>query len=181
MTELPPERVPHRIGSFESTGKHFSGPIQVKFLRRSLKRWCCLFPCLATRAVRIQIVLSLNVVHPDRSFTRDVELTIAALVLVSRSFLWCNVSKIGETCNKTAPSVIEQRNFFWGPRENSRLSFSTFRFSPGIDELTRSISNCLNVSYERCFGENFSFITGLLLTHFLRSYPLFARHRTSSL
>ena len=95
----------------------FFDPIGVKFLRRSLKRWCCFFPCLATRAIRIQIVLSLNVVHPDRSFTRDVELTIAALVLVSRPF-FCNVSKIGETCDKTASSVIEPKNFFRGQKQS---------------------------------------------------------------
>ena len=32
----------------------------MKFLRRSLKRWCCLFTCLATRAVHIKVAQSLD-------------------------------------------------------------------------------------------------------------------------
>ena len=53
------------------------------------------------------------------ALTRDVDLTIARLVLVSRYLLWCNVSKTGETCDKTAPSVIEQRNFLWGLKRSN--------------------------------------------------------------
>ena len=35
-------------------------PFEVKFLRRTLKTWCCLFTCLTTRAVHIEVAQSLD-------------------------------------------------------------------------------------------------------------------------
>ena len=60
ISDLLPERVSNGICSFQITEVHFFDPMGVKFLRRSLKRWCCLFPCLAPGAVHIQIIHSLD-------------------------------------------------------------------------------------------------------------------------
>ena len=45
---------------FTNTRVDYFGPIEVKFLRRTLKRWCCLFPCLTTRAEHIEVAQSLD-------------------------------------------------------------------------------------------------------------------------
>ena len=42
------------------TGVDYFGPIKMTFLQRNLKRWCCLFTCLTTRAVHIEVVQSLD-------------------------------------------------------------------------------------------------------------------------
>ena len=36
------------------------GPLQVKHGRGTAKRWCCLFTCLNTRAVHLELVQSMN-------------------------------------------------------------------------------------------------------------------------
>ena len=45
---------------FTHTGVEYFGPLDVKFLRRALKRWCCLFTCRTTRAVHIKVAQSLD-------------------------------------------------------------------------------------------------------------------------
>ena len=43
-----------------SVGVDYLGPFEVKPLRTTMKRWCCLFSCLATRAILIEVVRSLD-------------------------------------------------------------------------------------------------------------------------
>ena len=45
---------------FTNTGVDYFGPIEVKFMRKTMKRWCCLFTCLTPRAVHIEVVPSLE-------------------------------------------------------------------------------------------------------------------------
>ena len=60
MADLPPERLDFQSNPFTNVGVDYFGPFEVKLLRRSMKRWCCLFTCLTTRAVHIEVVRSLD-------------------------------------------------------------------------------------------------------------------------
>ena len=58
MADLPAERLDYQSYPFTHVGMDYFGPFEVKMLRRSMKRWCCLFTCLTTRAVHIEVVRS---------------------------------------------------------------------------------------------------------------------------
>ena len=60
MADLPIERLQDHAFPFASTGVDYFGPFEVKFNRKTWKRWCCLFTCLTTRAVHIEVVHSLD-------------------------------------------------------------------------------------------------------------------------
>ena len=60
MADLPRERLQERVFPFTNTGVDYFGPLEVKFMRKTMKRWSCLFTCLTTRAVHIEVVPSLE-------------------------------------------------------------------------------------------------------------------------
>ena len=60
MADLPKERLEERVVPFANTGVDYFGPFEVRFMRKSMKRWCCLFTCLTTRAVYVEVVPSLE-------------------------------------------------------------------------------------------------------------------------
>ena len=51
MPDLPWERYDEHVFPFNHTGVDYFEPFEVKFIRRTLKRWCCLFTILTTRAI----------------------------------------------------------------------------------------------------------------------------------
>ena len=60
MADSPRERLQERVFPFTNTGVDYFGPFEVKFIRKTIKRWCCLFTCFLTnRAVHIEVVPSL--------------------------------------------------------------------------------------------------------------------------
>ena len=60
IADLPRERMQERVSTFSNTGVNYFGPFEVKFMRKTMKRWCCLFTCLTTRVVHIEVVPSLE-------------------------------------------------------------------------------------------------------------------------
>ena len=60
MANVPAKRLNAYVATFTHTGVDYFGPFEVKLLRRIMKRWCCLFTCLSTRAVHIEVVQSLD-------------------------------------------------------------------------------------------------------------------------
>ena len=60
MADLPRERLDEHVFPFTHTGVDYFGNFEVKLLQRTTKRWCCLFICLTTRAVYIEVAQSLD-------------------------------------------------------------------------------------------------------------------------
>ena len=60
MADLLRERLDEHVFPFTHAEVDYFVPIKLKFLRRTLKRWCCLFTCLTTRAVHIEVAQSLD-------------------------------------------------------------------------------------------------------------------------
>ena len=60
MADLPPDRVTSGGAAFTNVGLDYFGPILVKRGRGREKRYGCLFTCLVTRAVHIEVAHSLD-------------------------------------------------------------------------------------------------------------------------
>ena len=60
MSDLPTQRVTGNIRPFQCTGLDFFGPIVVKRARSRIKRWGCIFTCLVTRSVHLEVADSLQ-------------------------------------------------------------------------------------------------------------------------
>ena len=60
MADLPAERVATADPPFLYVGVDYFGPMNVKFRRGSTKRYGCLFTCLVTRAIHIEIAHKLD-------------------------------------------------------------------------------------------------------------------------
>ena len=60
MADLPSERLGFNQPPFAFTGLDFFGPFEVKVLRSTQKRWCCLFTCQTTRAIHLEVCHSLT-------------------------------------------------------------------------------------------------------------------------
>ena len=60
MSPLPRARVEGGQRLFTVVGTDFMGPILTKCQRNSLKRYCCIFTCLASRATHLEIVYDLT-------------------------------------------------------------------------------------------------------------------------
>ena len=60
MAPLPKERLQPYKPPFTFSGVDFFGPLMVKWGRGSAKGWGCLFTCLTTRAVFLELVPSLD-------------------------------------------------------------------------------------------------------------------------
>ena len=60
MADLPLQRISGFTRPFQFTGLDYFGPILVKRARSRVKRWGCLFTCLVTRAVHLEVADSLQ-------------------------------------------------------------------------------------------------------------------------
>ena len=60
MGDLPDVRVRGQTPCFFATGVDYFGPIQVRKLRKTEKRYGCLFVCMATKAIHLEVAHSLD-------------------------------------------------------------------------------------------------------------------------
>ena len=60
MAALPPHRLQPFFPPFTNTGLDYFGPLQVTMHRRLQKRYVCLFTCLITSAVHLDVTTSLD-------------------------------------------------------------------------------------------------------------------------
>ena len=60
MADLPADRVTKGTAAFTNVGLDYFGPMLVKVGRRQEKRYGCLFTCLKTRAVHVEVAHSLD-------------------------------------------------------------------------------------------------------------------------
>ena len=60
MADLPEKRMQPFTPAFHHTGVDVFGPVSVTVRRRPEKRWVCLFTCLNTRAVHLEILHSMS-------------------------------------------------------------------------------------------------------------------------
>lgn len=60
MGLLPVERLQPYVRPFTYVGVDLAGPFRISVGRRSEKRWICLFTCLTTRAVHLEIAKDLS-------------------------------------------------------------------------------------------------------------------------
>ena len=60
MADLPSERFIPDQPPFNFVGVDYSGPVLVKQKRSHVKRYGCIFTCLTTRAIHIEIEHSLD-------------------------------------------------------------------------------------------------------------------------
>ena len=72
MADLPPDRVTPDMPAFSYVGLDFFGPVFVKRGRAQVKRFGCIFTCLTTRAVHIEITHSLDTDSFMNAFARFV-------------------------------------------------------------------------------------------------------------
>ena len=61
MADLPSECLAFDTFLFVFTRVDWFGPLEVKTSRSVHKKWCCLFTCLATRAIHIEVCHSLSI------------------------------------------------------------------------------------------------------------------------
>ena len=60
MADLPPERCLPNVRPFSYTGLDFFGPFYVKIGRSQVKRYGCVFTCFSTRAIHLEMAVSLD-------------------------------------------------------------------------------------------------------------------------
>ena len=60
MADLPKERLEIDVAPFRNTGMDYFDPFDVSMFRKTVKYCCCLFTCLVTRAVHIEVVNGLD-------------------------------------------------------------------------------------------------------------------------
>ena len=60
MAPLPPARVEAGNKTFETCGVDYMGPLEVRQDRNQLKRYCCVFTCLASRATHLEMAYDLT-------------------------------------------------------------------------------------------------------------------------
>ena len=87
MADLPQEWLDEHLFPFTHTGVDYIGPFDVKFVRSTSKRWCCLFTCLTTRAAHIEVAQSLDTESRLAALTRFIARRSYPNIIISDNVL----------------------------------------------------------------------------------------------
>ena len=60
MADLPAARVAVDLPPFTNVGVDYFGPVNTRYRRGTVKRWVCLFTCLVTRAVHLEVAFDMS-------------------------------------------------------------------------------------------------------------------------
>ena len=118
MSDLPVERLGYKQPSFNHTVVDYFGPLYVTVHRSTEKRCGCLFTCLTTRVVDLEIVPSLD----TSSCVKGIERFIARRGTPSRIWSDNSTNFVGAekellTCikcwNGMAPTIFAHKGLAW--------------------------------------------------------------------
>ena len=93
MGDLPKERLMSEEPPFTHVGVDYFGPLYVRQGRSNVKRYGCLFTCLAVRTVHIEVVHSLDTDGFINALQRFVSLRVCATTIFSCN---CTNFRVGE-------------------------------------------------------------------------------------
>ena len=129
MSSLPPERIRPFRAVFECVSVDYAGPFSVSVGRRAMKRWMCVCVCMATTAVRIEVVHGLTTDSFLKAFRRFLSSTGHVTRKIRSDNATCFVGAKNDTemTLKELDAEIEEtgwmrkRNICWefGPPEAS--------------------------------------------------------------
>ena len=129
MSSLPPERIRPFGAVFLNVSVDYAGPFTVTMGRRSLKRWMCVCVCMATTAVRIEVVFSLSTESFLKAFRRFLSSTGHVTQKIRSDNATCfvgarnDIEKVLNDLDKHIQETgwMQKRNIQWefGPPEAS--------------------------------------------------------------
>ena len=118
MADLPIERLGLKQPPFSNTNVDYFGPFLVPIRRSTEKRWGCLFTCLTTRAVHIEVVPSLDLSSCVMGVERFiVRCGTPTTIMSDNGLIFVGAQKellaCVESWNKLAPAVFVQKRIMW--------------------------------------------------------------------
>ena len=118
MANLPDVRETTFEPAFTSTGLDFMGPLYVKVKRSSVKRWACVFTCMSSRAIHIEVVDSLDTDSFINALRRFIARRGRPKVICSdngSNFVSANkeLRSALEEWNEAAEIALKQENIKW--------------------------------------------------------------------
>ena len=174
MADLPREKVEKVDFPFTYVGVDYFGPIEVKYMRKILKRWVCVFTCLSTRAIHLEMVYSLDTDSCVSAVLRFIARRGHPLTIWSDN----GTNFVGANNELKQFASMWQNNYF---QEKLRQKKIVWKFNPAAaphfgGSWERMVKTCIQAIYHVLNGQRLTdelLVTILCLTEqLLNSRPL---------